>query len=147
MSFSAEQRAFLVAVPVTSFVTSCSFVLVPMLVGSEDLPEVSLLEMVQFVATYTVVSLPLVALAGVFIGLPAVLVLRQLNWLTLPVLIVAGAFAGAIGSALVLWPFVLQPTIDLLLADASIGVLPGILAAYIWWRLAEQPLSEDRLNV
>ena len=96
-------------------------------------------EILKVIGAYTLFMLPFVGLAGVLVGLPVASALRHLGLVSLRSFLVAGAIAGAAFSALVLGGIAIQKTGFVFLWAASIGLLPGAIAAFIWWRLVERP--------
>ena len=147
MNFSAEQRAFWIALPITSFVSSCSFAFFPMIISPSDFSTVSIGEIAKVVGAYSLFMIPFVAAAGLVFGLPVALALRRLHFARLPVWLAAGAAAGAMFCMLLFGALAFERASTVFAWAASIGVLPGATAAFIWWHVAERRSREGALDV
>ena len=95
-----------------------------------------LAEVLYLIGTYTLVTLPFVAVGGLLIAFPVSVILRRLRFTSAPVLLLAGAVAGGLASLLISLGF--EQTIEALFWCAAIGVLPGAVAGLIWHQYAER---------
>lgn len=110
-----------------------------MIVEPGNLAGANILEVMEVIGAYTVVTFPFVIVAGGVFGLPTVAVLRRVGFNSLPTLLIAGAVAGSLFSGLLLWGAIaLQKTTMVFIWASAIGVLPGLTAAFVWWFLAER---------
>jgi hypothetical protein len=110
-----------------------------MLISPSEFSGTDPVEIFKVIGAYTLFMLPFVGIAGVFVGLPVAIALRHLGLVGLPFFLVGGAVTGAAFSALVLGGIAMEKTGFVFLWAASIGVVPGVIAAFIWWRLVERP--------
>ncbi|MEO5640844.1 MAG: hypothetical protein ABIQ98_03645 [Sphingomicrobium sp.] len=143
MSFSAQQRAFWIALPVVSFLSSLSFVVLGTLQSGGGFDGKDLLELAYVIAVYTLFMVPFVAVAGLFVGLPVALGLRRLHATGAVLFVLAGATAGSLFSGLLLGAFAINKTTDVFLWAALIGLIPGATAGFLWWRIVERTGALD----
>jgi hypothetical protein len=147
LSLTRKLLSFLGAIVLTAFVLGLVIALPPFYPQSLDYPRTAL----GVFFTAWVFSLPIVAVAGLVLGLPIASFLksskvsRPLWWA------MAGAVAGSVFSFLVFfalggpWPgkFDALAAFDALTL-AWIGFLPGLTAGIFWWAaIARREVMED----
>ena len=143
MTSERDKKAFLVAIPVASFLAACSFASFGIWGKDRFVSQTDMLEIAQIVIAYSVFMLPFVAFGGVLVGLPIAMLFRRLSITYAGAWLIAGAMAGGAVSFAILGSLAVNLTADVAVWAISIGVVPGFAAALIWWRITERFQATD----
>jgi hypothetical protein len=127
LTLSKGRTAILTAVPVAA--ATVSLTVLAYIASVEGLPNGVALEgfFLYFSAAILIASL-----AGLFVGLPIVWLLRRFGLLNFPVVAAAGMLSGAAVSWLILSTF-----------PPLIGAIAGLAAATTWWLIAGRTSEPD----
>lgn len=136
----------MIAIPIASVLSACSFALFGMLGRDRFVSQTEWLDIAKVVVGYTVFMLPFVAIGGVIVGLPAAMMLRRFHVSNLVAWLLVGSIAGGAVSFAILGSLAVKLTTDVVIWAAAIGVTPGLVAALIWWRIAERHQFTDSSN-
>ncbi|MGN3973065.1 hypothetical protein [Tsuneonella sp. SYSU-LHT278] len=138
MNSTQEKKAFLIAIPVASVLSACSFVLFGMLGRDRFISQTDWLDIAKVVISYSLFMLPFVAVGGVIVGLPAAMTLRRFHVTNLVAWLLVGSFAGGAVSFAILGSLAIKLTTEVVTWATAIGVIPGLIAALLWWWIAER---------